>query len=117
MNKNIEVDKYLSKVPEEYRQVLAELRENILELLPEGMEIIYYHMPTYKIQGKPILTFAAFKNHCSLVTMKAHVVQKLKKELTGYVVSGTTIHFSAENPISKDILSKIIKERLSDIKN
>ncbi len=111
---NAEIDEYISNVAAESREVMQELRDNIFEIIPDAEKLIYYHMPTFKYKGKPFLVYAEFKDHLSLITMRHGIPQKLKEELKGYKVSGTTIHFSAKKPITRELLEKIIKERMGE---
>ncbi|MCE8429122.1 MAG: DUF1801 domain-containing protein [Candidatus Methanoperedens sp.] len=39
------------------------MRQTIKKAAPEAVEAISYHMPTFKLNGKNLVHFAAFKNH------------------------------------------------------
>lgn len=109
MNKrNPAVDEYIAKVAEKSQAVMQELRENIFDILPDAEEVIYYQMPTFKYKGKPFLVYAEFKTHLSLVTMRHSIPEKLKDKLAGYKIAGTTIHFSGNKPLTRELLEKII---------
>jgi hypothetical protein len=60
------VEHYLSQLPEEARATLEKLRKTIKAAAPNTTETISYQMPTFKYQGRALVGFAAFKNHCSL---------------------------------------------------
>jgi uncharacterized protein YdhG (YjbR/CyaY superfamily) len=54
-----EIDRYLDR-PE--RAMLAELRDTIVAIVPEAEQCISYGMPAFKLRGKTIAGFAAFKS-------------------------------------------------------
>jgi uncharacterized protein YdhG (YjbR/CyaY superfamily) len=60
-----EIDEYLAGLEEPKRSTLQRLRQTILELLPEAEEGISYRLPAFRLEGKVIAGFAAFKNHLS----------------------------------------------------
>jgi uncharacterized protein DUF1801 len=60
-----EIDQYLDALEEPKRATLARLRQTILEILPEADQGISYGVPAFKVRGKAIAGFAAFKNHLS----------------------------------------------------
>jgi uncharacterized protein YdhG (YjbR/CyaY superfamily) len=105
------VDDYLLSLPDHQRHVLQQLRESILEAAPKAEEVISYRIPTYKFKGA-IVHFAAFKNHCSFVIADKELMKMFEKDLKPFKTSGTTIHFSAENPLPSSLVKKIVKARL-----
>ena len=74
-------------------------------------EIISYGIPTYNYKGA-LVHFKAGKNHCSFITVDKSVLETVKSELKGYNISGTTIHFSAENPLPENLVRKIVEARI-----
>lgn len=108
-----EVDLYLSKLPEEERKALQDLRAKIKKLAPQVKERIGYQMPIMRI-NKDLVGFTSQKNHLSLYTMSPELIEKMKPELSGIKVSGATIHFTPAAPIPDAILEKIIKARIEE---
>ncbi len=107
------VDDYLAALPGEARAALQDLRATIRAAAPEADEGISYRVPTYRYQG-PLVHFAAFKNHCSLIVASAPVVERFRSELDGHEISGTTIRFSAKNPLSPDLVRRIVRARVEE---
>lgn len=58
-----EVDAYLAGLGEPKRTTLGALRRSILAVLPDAEEGISYGMPAFRVDGKVVAGFAAFKNH------------------------------------------------------
>jgi uncharacterized protein YdhG (YjbR/CyaY superfamily) len=107
------IDEYLAMAPDQYRDVLTKLRKAIKSAAPKAEESISYQIPTFKYNG-PLVFFAAYKDHCSFFVVSKSILETFKNELKGYKTSGTTIHFSAENPIPADLVKKIVKERIKE---
>jgi hypothetical protein len=66
-----EIDQYLDALEEPKRTTLAGLRQMILEILPEADQGISYGVPAFKVRGKTIAGFAAFKTHLSYLPTAA----------------------------------------------
>ena len=62
-----EIDEYLAALDEPKRSTLEELRRTILEVIPEADQGMSYGMPAFKVGGKVVAGFAAFKNHLELL--------------------------------------------------
>lgn len=80
---------------------------------PRPKRGISYRVPTYRYHG-PLVHFAAFKDHCSFIVASASVVERFKNELEGYEISGTTIQFLAKNPLSPDLVDRIVRARMKE---
>jgi uncharacterized protein YdhG (YjbR/CyaY superfamily) len=109
------VEAYLAKVPEPARGTLEKLRAMIRAAAPkEATEGISYGMPAFRYR-KPLVSYAAFKNHCSLFPMSGAVIAAMKDELKDYVTSKGTLQFALEKPIRASLVKKIVKSRVSEI--
>jgi uncharacterized protein YdhG (YjbR/CyaY superfamily) len=108
------VDKYLAGVPEEKRATLEKLRQTIRTVVPEAEEILWYQMPTFKFEGRALVTFAAFKNHCSLFPMSKAVIKANETELKSYVTSKGTIRFTSDKPLPATLVKKIVRARIKE---
>ena len=58
-----ETEKYIAQFPESVQDILNEIRQIILEEAPEATEKIAYGMPGFYLNKKPLVYFAAYKNH------------------------------------------------------
>lgn len=108
------VDEYLAAVPEPARSALHSLRAVIRDAAPDATEQISYGMPSYK-QGRALVSFAAFKHHCSLFGMSGDLFDELGQELRGWRTSKGTIQFTPERPLPDALVRKIIAARLGEI--
>ncbi len=107
-----EIDQYLDALEEPKRATLARLRQTILEILPEADQGISYGVPAFKVRGKTIAGFAAFKNHLSYLPHSGSVFPQLHDELTGYTTSSGALRFGIDEPLPAPLVEKLIAVRL-----
>jgi uncharacterized protein YdhG (YjbR/CyaY superfamily) len=110
----ISVDAYLVALPEQSRVALEELRKTIRAAAPEATETIAYQMPAFKDHGRLLVSYAAFKDHCSLFPASRAVIEALGEELTTYVTGKATIRFPAGRPIPAALVTRIVEVRLAE---
>lgn len=114
MAKYADHDEYISAAPEQFRPLLAHLREQLAKALPAADQIIKYDMPGFQIEGTIIAGYAAFSKQCGLyvdpAAIAAHPEEiaalKLKASKTG-------VTFTAKNPISGELTKKLAIASLS----
>lgn len=109
------VDEYISTQPEVLRHKLEQVRAAIRRAVPEAQEVIGYGMPGYKLEGKPLLYFAGFKQHYSLFAASGTFFATLEKELQDYEQRKGTIHFSLDKPVPVQLIKRIAKLRADGI--
>jgi uncharacterized protein YdhG (YjbR/CyaY superfamily) len=69
-------------------------------------------MPTFKVRGKAIAGFAAFKNHLSYFPHSGSVIPELGRELAQYKASKGTLQFPVGQPLPKAIVEKLVAVRM-----
>jgi len=109
------VDDYIAAQPAAVRPKLKQVRAAIRKAVPEAVECIGYRMPGYKLHGKPMLYFAAFKNHYSLFAASGTFFAALEHELQGYERRKGTIHFPLSEPVPVKLISRIATLRAEGI--
>jgi uncharacterized protein YdhG (YjbR/CyaY superfamily) len=82
-----EIDQYLADLEEPKRSTLQRLRQTILEVVPEAEEGISYQVPAFRVDGKVIAGFAAFKNHLSYLPHSGSIFPLLPDEVASYKTS------------------------------
>ena len=102
-----QVEAYIKHFPNEVQELLQSIRALIKRIAPEVEESISYAIPAYKTNGKPLIYFAAFKNHIGLyATPQGH--EKFKKELSVYKQGKGSVQFPLNKPIPMDLIERII---------
>jgi uncharacterized protein YdhG (YjbR/CyaY superfamily) len=109
-----EVDAYLAEVDEPKRSTLQALRRTILEIVPDAEQVISYRVPAFRVQGKIVAGFAAFRNHLSYLPFSGSVLPQLADELDGYTMTKSALHFPVSEPLPKALVQKLIAARLEE---
>jgi uncharacterized protein YdhG (YjbR/CyaY superfamily) len=68
------IEEYLATLDEPKRATLTSLRDTIMAIVPDAEQCISYGMPAFKLRGKTIAGFAAFKNHLSYLPHSGSVI-------------------------------------------
>jgi len=109
------VDEYIDAFPEETKKILQQIRGIIKNSAPDAIEGISYGMPSYKVTGKPLVYFAAFKNHIGFyATPTGHTA--FVSELSKYKQGKGSVQFPLNKPIPFDLIKKIVDFRYSENK-
>ena len=110
-----QVTAHLKKFDKKQREILAQLRTDILVELPTAQEVIKYGIPTFEVEGVPVLGFDGYKAHNSVFPYGGSINQYLEKELAKYVQTKGSIHFALDKPFPKPLLKKLIKVKIAHI--
>lgn len=106
-----DVDDYLSRLPKECRSPLERLRKIIRSIIPEATEVISYQVPTFKHNGRMLVSYAGFQKHCSFFP-GAGPIEAHQKELRPFSTSKGTIRFTPEQPLPAVLVKKLVKTRI-----
>lgn len=106
-----EIDAYLAVLPDDVRISLERVRTIIRATAPDCTERISYKIPIFRL-GKDLVGISAQKNHCALHTMSPALTTAMADDLEGVKVSGATIHFTPDDPLSQALIEKIVMARI-----
>jgi uncharacterized protein YdhG (YjbR/CyaY superfamily) len=109
------VNDYLEALPEKEKEGLKELRRTIMAAVPDAVEKIRYHIPTFYYHG-PLVAFSVPKsrNHCSFHLMSPSLMASHKEELSSYDTTAATIRFSIDKPLPRALVEKLVRERVKE---
>ncbi|HTA32006.1 MAG TPA: DUF1801 domain-containing protein [Solirubrobacteraceae bacterium] len=110
-----EVDRYLAVLDPAPRAVLEELRRTILEIVPEAEQVISYKVPAFKVNGEVVAGFAAFKSHLSYLPFSGSVLPRMGAGLASYEMTKSSLHFTVERPLPKELVERLIAVRRGDL--
>jgi uncharacterized protein YdhG (YjbR/CyaY superfamily) len=108
------IDDFLAAVPEEQRAALEDLRQKIRAAAPDATESINYGVPAFKLNGRPLVSLGAAKNHCAFYVQSPAVMEAHAKDLKGYDTTKGTVHFSPDKPIPAALVTKLVKARIAE---
>jgi uncharacterized protein YdhG (YjbR/CyaY superfamily) len=110
------IDEYLAALDEPKRTTLQELRQRIHGIIPQAEECISYGMPAFRLEGRVIAGFAAFKNHLAYLPHSGSVLGELADDLAGYDSTPGSLHFPIDKPLPKSLVKKLIATRLKEVR-
>lgn len=108
-----DVDKYINSLTPDTQILLEQIRAVIKAKAPDAAESISYSMPAYKLRGKPLVYFAAFKNHIGLyATPSGHAA--FFDELSKYPQGKGSVQFAFKKPIPFQLIERIVEFRIKE---
>jgi uncharacterized protein YdhG (YjbR/CyaY superfamily) len=110
------IDQYLATLPDDRRATLENLRRSIQTAAPRAEETFSYGIPAFRLDGRTLIWFAAWKQHYSIYPMSEAVRHEHRVELEGFETSKGTIRFPADEPLPFDLISRLVKARIVELK-
>ncbi len=108
-----DIDNYIAQFPDTVQEILKQIRSLIKHHAPDGEELFAYGMPAYKTNKKPLVYFAAFKNHIGFyATPSGH--NEFTQELSRYKQGKGSVQFPLDQPIPYDLIERIVKFRVEE---
>ena len=108
------IDQYIKDFPKDIQDILEKIRQIIKEVSPESKEIINYKIPTFKLNGKNLVHFAAWNNHIGFYPTPSGI-ENFKEELSEYKTAKGSVKFPIKSPIPYDLIKKIVIFRKKSI--
>jgi uncharacterized protein YdhG (YjbR/CyaY superfamily) len=91
----------------EVQAILKEIQRIVEETAPGAEAGFAYGMPAYKLNGKPLIYFAAYKNHIGLyATPNAHA--HFSQELSAYKQGKGSVQFPLAQPMPFGLIRRIV---------
>ena len=110
-----EIDAYLAKLDQPQRDTLDRLRTSILEVVPHAEQCLAYGAPAFKVQGKTVAGFAAFKNHLSYLPHSGSVLAALGDDVAAYKTSKGSLTFAPDEPLPGPLVKKLVTARMREL--
>jgi uncharacterized protein YdhG (YjbR/CyaY superfamily) len=72
-------------------------------------------MPAFKVRGKTVAGFAAFKDHLSYLPHSGSVLEQLAGDLAGYQSTKGSLHFAIDEPLPRALVTKLVETRMQEL--
>ena len=87
---------------------LLTVRDLIQQICPEAEEVISYNIPAFKLNGRNLIYFAAWKEHISIYPIP-YGDEAFQKSIFSYQGGKGTIKFPISKRLPLALIKKIIK--------
>jgi uncharacterized protein YdhG (YjbR/CyaY superfamily) len=107
------VKKLYVSAPSPHRETMLEMRDRILEVIPDAEEVISYGMPAFKVGGSVVAGLLANKKHVGYYPFSGGILKLFPEELAKYSTTLSAIHVPVDKPLPKGLIKKLIKARIN----
>lgn len=114
------VDDYIAHQPEAAQKMLQELREIVLEAVPDAEEVLNYKVPSFTLvkggkrdQQVMMAGYAKFIGFYPFPT----TMEKFSDELKGYKQGKGSVQFPLNQPLPKELIVRMVKFRYEELLN
>jgi uncharacterized protein YdhG (YjbR/CyaY superfamily) len=108
------IDEYLAGVNADHRDALQRIRQTIHAVAPNTEECISYGIPAFRLNGRSLVFFGAWANHCALYPGSSATLKKFQNELRDFQTSKGTLRFSPDKPVPVALVKKLLKARIAE---
>jgi uncharacterized protein YdhG (YjbR/CyaY superfamily) len=108
------IDEYLAGVNADHRDALQKIREAICAAAPKADECISYGIPAFRLNGRSLVFFGAWANHCAFYPGSSATLKKFQDELSDFQTSKGTLRFSPDKPLPVALVKRLVKARIAE---
>lgn len=107
--------RYFALQPAPVRKRLKEVRDIVRAIAPDAVDVFSYGVPGFKLDGKPLVWYAAFAHHIGLYPMTSAIRRAHAAVLKGYKTSTGTVQCPLDQPLPTALVKRLVKARLAEV--
>lgn len=107
------IDEYIAGFPRDLQAILESVRQAIRKVVPDAEEAIKYQIPTFLLDGRNLVHFAAFKEHIGFYPTPSGI-EEFQEELSAYEGAKGSVRFPLDRPMPLALIRRITKFRAEE---
>ena len=111
-----QVRAYFAAQPPGSRRMLRQLRTVIRAAAPDAVEGFSYGIPGFRMEGRPLVWYAAFTQHCSLYPITGAIQRAHATALKAYETSKGTVRFPLAGPLPVTLIRRLVRARIVELR-
>jgi uncharacterized protein YdhG (YjbR/CyaY superfamily) len=108
------IDEYLAGANTAQRAALEKLRRTIRAVAPRAEECISYGLAAFRLDGRALVAFGAWENHCALYPMSSATIKLFQEQLKNFETTKGTIRFSTDKPLPTTLVKQLVRARIAE---
>ena len=105
---------YFARLDPDARREVKVIRDAIRAAAPDATEAFAYGIPAFRLDGRPLVYYAAWKEHCSLYPITERTKRTLGDALAGHKTSKGTVQFPRTRKIPVALVKRLVRARVAE---
>lgn len=110
------VTAYFAALSPPVRTRMRRIRAIVRATAPGAVEHFSYGVPAFRLNGRPLVWYAAFRRHIGIYPITPALVRAHRIDVSGYETSKGTIRLPMGEPLPAPLVKRLVKARRAEIR-